>query len=62
MLSSLECQAPNETIFYTYLREYLQSDEGQFYQNSIVFENSTTNAKIKVILISVRFFMFKGLQ
>ena len=60
ILSSLECQAPNETIFYTHLREYLQTDEGQFYQNSIVFDNST--GKIKVILVSVRFFIFKGLR
>ena len=60
MLSPLECQAPNETIFYTYLREYLQTDEGQFYQNSIVFDERT--GKIKVILVSVRFFMFKRLK
>ena len=57
MLSTLECQAPNEAIFYTYLCEYLQTDEGQFYQNSIVFDDRT--GKIKVILVSVRFFMFK---
>ena len=57
IISPLECQAPNETIFYAYLREYLQTDEGQFYQNSIVFDDRT--GKIKVILVSVRFFMFK---
>ena len=60
MLSTLECQAPNEAIFYTYLREYLQTDEGQFYQNSIVFDDGT--GEIKVILVSMCFFMFKKLR
>ena len=53
MFSFLDCRAQNETIFYTYLREYLQTDEGQFYQNSIVFDENT--GKIKVILVSVLF-------